>query len=211
MKKKRLLIISLIFLALFCIVLGQIIFNGLLVKIDNIVNSFIPEIQNPIFILISTWIDYFFNIITIFIILLIISVVFLLKNHKRKTIILSVGFILITFITSILKYLIHRARPLNNLIFENDFSYPSGHVSITLVFFGLLLYLFWDSFKNKKEKIFVTTSYCLVVVIVAFSRVYLNVHWLSDIIGSIFIGLFTLFMIIYLDKSSNKLFAKLKK
>ena len=196
------LIISLIFLALFLLVSVDVAFNGILAIISHNINLAMPSIQKPIFISMAIFAHYFFGVLSMLFILLIVCVFLLVKKQKVKSIILALGTGFSALLLVVLKELFHHARPINELILENDFSYPSGHVLITVVFFGLLLFMNWDNL-HKKVKILTISFYILLMGAVSFSRLYLNVHWLSDVIGSIFLGLFLVSIFTYFYSLNN--------
>jgi membrane-associated phospholipid phosphatase len=87
------------------------------------------------------------------------------------------------------KTLIVSPRPLNGLIAEEDFSFPSGHVTSTIVFVGMLSYFAWENRKTISKLCIAAVGPAL-VAIVAFDRLYLNVHWLSDVLSAPFLSLF---------------------
>ena len=72
------------------------------------------------------------------------------------------------------------------------FSYPSGHSAGVIVFVGLIAYYAWVNWTSKRSKIAVLAVSGLVIMFVSFDRVYLNVHWLSDVIGGLLFGAFWL-------------------
>jgi len=92
------------------------------------------------------------------------------------------------------------SRPLNALILENDFSFPSGHSSIGLIVIGFLAYFLKKETKiNKKLLYFLSIS---TIILVAFSRLYLNVHWFSDVLGGLIIGaIWLLLALFFLEKN----------
>jgi len=82
------------------------------------------------------------------------------------------------------KALTGRARP--NLA---PFGFPSGHVLSLVVFFGLMIYLIaMASSRRRRWRILACVVACVPVVVVAFSRLYLDKHWLSDLVGGLAIG-----------------------
>jgi undecaprenyl-diphosphatase len=91
-----------------------------------------------------------------------------------------------------IKMAIHSARPLNELINESSFSFPSGHTSGSVVFCGLLTYLAWQHWKSSKVKTSSSMLSVIVTSIVGFDRIYLNVHWFSDVLGGYLLGIFWL-------------------
>jgi len=115
----------------------------------------------------------------------------------------------ITMIVEATKDIIHSPRPTNGIVPETGFSFPSGHVTSTMVFFGILTYLAWQQWKSAKAKALTATLYITVEALVGFSRVYLNVHWLSDILGGYLLGTFWFTLAIFLSKYLEK--AQLKR
>jgi membrane-associated phospholipid phosphatase len=97
-------------------------------------------------------------------------------------------------IAAVLKLLVARPRPLNFTInpgdlffFVDRYSYPSGHVLFYVVFFGFIAYISYNSIKRPIRWL-VIFSCLLLIVLIAPSRIYLQAHWASDIIGSYIIG-----------------------
>jgi len=88
----------------------------------------------------------------------------------------------------ILKTMVASPRPLNGLIFEGDFSFPSGHLTSILVLLGMLTYFAYQNQKPLLKLLAVMTP--ILGVLMALDRLYLNVHWLSDIIAAPFLALF---------------------
>jgi undecaprenyl-diphosphatase len=94
----------------------------------------------------------------------------------------------------VLKYVIHRARPFplaentTGIIGSiNEYSYPSGHVLLFVVFFGFFAYLSWLHFSGRRRIIAIII--CLVLIaLIGPSRVFLGAHWASDVAGSYVIG-----------------------
>ncbi|HWQ19053.1 MAG TPA: phosphatase PAP2 family protein [Methanotrichaceae archaeon] len=102
----------------------------------------------------------------------------------------------------VLKELIHRARPFpiagnTSGLFQsiNQYSYPSGHVLIFVVFFGFFAYLAWMQFAGRLRMAIVVICAALIVLIGP-SRVFLGAHWASDVVGSYIIGTIWLFILI---------------
>jgi len=158
--------------------------------VDANVNSWAVSIQSTAFTQIAKLIHYGFDTIALFIITLLVAV-YLLYKHYRNDALLLVGVMLGDFlIVAILKRLVHSARPLNGIIQETGFSFPSGHAMAAVVLLGLLTYFIWQHFKSRNIKILSGVLFILVSLVVGFSRIYLNVHWLSDVVGAYALGIF---------------------
>lgn len=152
--------------------------------IDIAANTFMQSIQNPILTTFSKFIAIVFEPIVVMLVSLLVAVYLYFKISKRKGVLLASTTIITGILIKFLKEIFQRARPLNGLIQELGFSFPSGHVTMTVVFFGLMVYLF----ANKEHKLEAVLTATLVILLVGFTRMYLGVHWFTDIIGSIIIG-----------------------
>jgi membrane-associated phospholipid phosphatase len=90
-----------------------------------------------------------------------------------------------------LKLSFQRLRPDIPLLEKvNGYSFPSGHALMSASFYGLLIYITWKEVKNKTAKWIITILLVLLVLTISFSRVYLRVHYASDIIAGLAAGLF---------------------
>ena len=72
---------------------------------------------------------------------------------------------------------------------ETDFSFPSGHVTTAMVFFGVLAYLILKKYKDTNLILLIPLVF---VLLIGFTRLYLGIHWFSDVLGGIFLGEFIL-------------------
>ncbi len=103
---------------------------------------------------------------------------------------------LFNFIVSeIIKNIIQRPRPeVLRLIPESSFSFPSGHSLVSTSFCGILIYLILKSEMNKNLKVILTVLLALFPILVGISRIYLGVHYPSDVLGGYLIGILLLFI-----------------
>lgn len=121
----------------------------------------------------------------------IVLAILLLLNKKRLALFSFLSVITAEGVYSVLKLIIHRARPdmAYSLIPRDGFSFPSGHASVSIVFYGLLGYLIWRVCKKWWQKLLVAVAALKIVFLIGFSRVYLGVHWPSDIVAGWAVGL----------------------
>lgn len=114
----------------------------------------------------------------------------------------SLRVLLISFISSILNQLLklffERPRPSFAMLDATGLSFPSGHAMIGGVFHGLLIYIVWTTVKNRRLRWLLSGLLTLIVLLVGFSRIYLKVHYATDVVAGYTMGLIWLLMSLYL-------------
>jgi undecaprenyl-diphosphatase len=89
----------------------------------------------------------------------------------------------------LLKYLFKRKRPLSPLLkAARGLSFPSGHAIMAVTFYGLLLYILMHSVSASWLKLVITVAIILIILLIGLSRVYLRVHYASDVLAGFIIG-----------------------
>jgi membrane-associated phospholipid phosphatase len=102
------------------------------------------------------------------------------------------------------KLIIHRPRPQNVAVFDlSSFSFPSGHATLALAFYGFAAYFLLRQIKNWKYKILILAADIALILLIGFSRLYLGFHFLSDVIGGYLLGLLWLLIGISLAEWLN--------
>ena len=114
---------------------------------------------------------------------------FIYKKHKWFAIRIASLALSSVVLSFSLKAFFQRERPLMQLIGDvSGYSFPSGHALIGIVFYGLFIYIIWHEVKQKWLKIFLIVVLILLILLISFSRVYLRVHYPSDVIAGLAIG-----------------------
>ncbi len=92
--------------------------------------------------------------------------------------------------TFILKEFIARARPdiLYRAYTETGFSFPSGHAALAAAFYGFCIYLVWRLIPSPLWRAVIITCLGILIAAIASSRLYLGLHYLSDVIGGLALG-----------------------
>lgn len=199
--KSRSYIVILLFLLLMFFLIGNTSINFVL-KIDESVSSFF---QNYI---VNDNLTAFFKAITNFgdVMVFVIVIVGILVLFKNKLLVssLTLNLFFVYLISVIFKNVFRRERPLYSLIDKPiDFSFPSGHTMCSLAFYGLIIYFVNKYVKNKILKYVVEIVCVFIIILVAFSRIYLNVHYFSDVICGAILGMVCLLMFINYVKIKN--------
>jgi len=194
MNKKRLLILTCLLLLIFFILIFLIqIDDESLKKINLSFNSFITKIQNKSFSLIAEFVSYLWGISSLFLLTLILIILFVLRGEKKFALFFLIANGVSELSVLILKEITQISRPANAIVFEDSFSFPSGHAVSAVVFLGLLTFFVLKKSKSKFLKKISVIFSVFMIFLVGFSRLYLNVHWLSDVIGGFLIGAIILF------------------
>lgn len=114
----------------------------------------------------------------------------------------------ITLLNYSFKALISRPRPtpeiIQVMIEESNFSFPSSHAFFTSLFLGILSYLLFTHLKKKRWKYLSLTVMALLILLVGVSRVYLGVHWTSDVLGGYIYGGLFLTILIWSFRSTRR-------
>ena len=96
----------------------------------------------------------------------------------------------VVILNQVLKFIVHRPRPEGfRLIAESGYSFPSGHSMVAMAFYGLLAWMVWTYERDPFVRRTCVTGFALVVVLVGVSRIYLGVHYASDVIAGFCLSL----------------------
>ena len=147
-----------------------------------------------------------------------IGILIFVKNKKVGLCVAS-NLVITTLLNQLLKYIIQRPRPEGyRLIAESGYSFPSGHSMVSMAFYGLIIYLIWKMVKNKKIKYISCGVLGLLIPMIGFSRIYLGVHYASDVIGGFAISIVYLLLftniarsVLQLEKEKNYLMKNKRK
>ena len=133
----------------------------------------------------------------IFLIVVTIVLFILIKNKKiRLSIFLNL--VIITILNQLLKRILQRPRPTEyRIIEETGYSFPSGHSMISMAFYGYLIYLIYKYAKNKYIKWISIVLLSILICAIGISRIYLGVHYTSDVLGGFLISIS--YLIIYIS------------
>lgn len=88
-----------------------------------------------------------------------------------------------------LKWIFHRARPtIHPLIAETGYSFPSGHSMVSFAFYGMLAYFLVLFLTNRVAKRIIVVAFSFLIFLIGISRIYLGVHYPSDVIAGFSAG-----------------------
>jgi len=175
-------------------------------------NGFDQKISSAILPLVSTNLTSLMKAITFFgseMFLFPAYLVLIIYYIYRKRSMLALDITMIglssTGILFLFKNIFKRHRPLDPLISNvTGFSFPSGHSFSSFTFFGILIYLIWHANIRKSWKIIIACTLFVIATTIAFSRVYLRVHYPSDVIAGFCLSLIWLMLSIWILHKADR-------
>jgi membrane-associated phospholipid phosphatase len=143
--------------------------------------------------------------------LLLIAYFLFIRKHKWYSIKVPAIALSSLGLMFLLKHLFNRERPDIPLLQEaKGLSFPSGHALMSVTFYGLIIYMVFKSVKNRELKWTLITLLILLIMIIGLSRIYLRVHYASDVMAGYCIGflwlVFAVYMLNRMEKYSRRKF-----
>ena len=200
MNKKKYYTISITVVLLITII--TIITTKIIIKkeliIDNMAyNLIVLKLRNNTLTPIMKLITQLSNTRTILIIAIILTIIVSILENIKVASLIPINLSIIAIINQILKFIFHRPRPMGfRLIDIAGFSFPSGHAMGSTAFYGLLIYLSYKLIKNKTLKYLSIIINALIIILICISRIYLGVHYCSDVVVGVSIS--TIYLIIFI-------------
>lgn len=186
-----------IFSAVFLIFLGtffgitEAVVNSLaIVKIDNSFEQFLYALRTPLGANIFYVITNFAGQSTVIVLGIAAALYLLFKKELLYLYTLILIFAGAESSVYLIKILINRPRPIADIAYyiENSASFPSGHSMTAMAFFGFITYYIVRHVSGKNNRSIVIMLGSLLILLIGFSRLYLGVHFLSDVLGGFLIG-----------------------
>ncbi|OIK15655.1 phosphatase PAP2 family protein [Bacillus sp. MUM 116] len=179
---------------------------------DSTIISAVQGLETPVLTKVMKFFTYIGST-KVVIILSLFLLFFLYKVlHHRLELILFVSVIAgAGILNGLLKHFFHRARPnLHRLIEISGYSFPSGHAMSTFALYGIIAFLLWRHISSRMGRTILIIISCFMILAIGISRIYLGVHYPSDIIGGYFASGFWLaaaiwFFQFYKEKSFNRM------
>lgn len=159
-----------------------------LTGLDQLVREWLGHLNSPFF-------DHLFLQITnlgspqTFIFLAAVLTVLLVFTRKWRDALFMDGCLITAWwVMGQLKELFARPRPFGeHLVYATGFSFPSGHAMISTAFYGFLAYLALRLWPGRNGKI-IASILIILIFLIGISRVYLNVHYFSDVLAGFLLG-----------------------
>lgn len=188
------LLLSAVFVRVFAEITENILEHGPLENFDQWVYGRTAYLQDPFSNEVMRSITFLGDRKTLTVATLLLTTYFLFRRKMADAVTIISAMIGGSFLSQVLKFAIHRPRPLaeHALIEANGFSFPSGHSMMSAIFYGLLAYFTLSGTGYRKIRVTVSGLLLTTIVLVGLSRIYLQVHYLSDVAAGFTGGLFYL-------------------
>ena len=192
------------FILLVCLVgflkLAEDVFSKEILRADivgyDLISSFlISDFATPIAKLITNFGGALVLIGTT--IILVISI-----KNRRIGLSIMANLVIIKGLNLLLKQIVQRPRPTEyRIVNETGYSFPSGHSMVSMAFYGFLIYLIYKYVKNQYLKIGLITFLSILIISIGISRIYLGVHYTSDVMAGFCISVS--YLVLYISSVSN--------
>lgn len=181
-------------LAVFLYLLNEVL-EGEIMKIDSLAYGIIVQhLRNDH---LTPVMEGFSALATPMVLLVVTLTIAAFAPGKRVGWCCATNLVLVAGVNVLIKSLVQRPRPVGfRLAAETGFSFPSGHSMAAMAFYGLLIWLIWRYETDRSRRNLFTALFALIILMIGVSRIYLGVHYASDVLGGfcasiIWLALFT--------------------
>jgi undecaprenyl-diphosphatase len=177
------------FISLLCAIgfglIALLISDKKIARFDQMCTSFVRGMESPPLTSIMKFFTYIGSGLPI--VLITLGILFFLYKvlHHRRELILFIWVVIgSAALNQVLKLIFHRARPtLNRIVEANGFSFPSGHSMAAFSLYGVLAFLLWRHIPTVLGRVILIIISVILIVAIGVSRIYLGVHYPSDVLG----------------------------
>ena len=186
---------------LLSILFGLLFFVMMFLVLMDMTTRFDMMIYDMVISLRCDFLDNYFTMITKLgntkvVVVVIVGVMLLLRNQYG--LFLAVSGLDSTIMNYFVKICIRRDRPSGlRLITQGGYSFPSGHAMISICVYGYLMYYVFHHIKNKVLKYSVSFLLFVVILSIGVSRIYVGVHFASDVLAGYLLALCYLLLLFY--------------
>lgn len=205
------LILFLVTLTLFVAIADRIVLEHKS-NFDQVVSGYVQSFTSSAMTMTMTRVTFFGSANFLFPAYLVLILVYIIKKKSRLALDITMVGLSSTGILFLFKDIFRRHRPLDPLVSHvTGFSFPSGHSFSSFTFFGLLIYIAWHSEIKKSWKIIISALLVLFAATIAFSRVYLRVHFPSDVVAGFCLSVVWLMMSLAILHKADRGLSRSKK
>jgi len=171
-----------------------------IIAFDHSLAQTIASARTPEVIQLFIWITEL-GISSVFIpVCIVVVIMFCIAKRKWLILPLATSVIGSLIVTMTAKFIYQRPRPLDGILIEQSYSFPSGHATIAVSLYGFLVYLLTRNALTRSAQFSWMLIGLLVIFAIGFSRIVLGVHYLSDVLAGYLVGGIWLTVGIYISE-----------
>ncbi|MGX6978472.1 phosphatase PAP2 family protein [Vagococcus elongatus] len=165
-------------------------YEELLLAIDLPIITFIADHRSRVLTSIFTWLTKFGNGVTVIFLLLVVVAFLWQRKKKVESAWLLANCGISASVNFLIKFLFERPRPsVKHLVPATHFSFPSGHAMISIMLYGTMIIILAPYVRVNVFAKMAQVILALLIVLIGISRIYLGVHYPSDIIAGYLLAL----------------------
>ena len=210
--KKRFQILSLSLVLGLAAAIGSLLFLGWLSdevmdgdtrQFDEATRAFVHQFASPPFTQIMRGISFLGSTIFLTSLTALFVVGFAVRQWRREAILMGITMAGAALLDVTLKYAFHRARPVPyfDIVAPRSYSFPSGHALASFCCYGALAAILSPRIKSPPIKAALWIVCALLVLAIGFSRIYLGVHYPTDVLAGYSAALIWIFVVRFVDVS----------
>ena len=191
-KRKKLVIAAILGILPFLFIAGLGFFDWTSITVqDYKIGSFFYDLRTPMLTTVATLITKIGDVESqVIITALAVLALFIAKKWRTGLWFGVTVLIGAALLNAFIKNIYQRVRPeeINHLIEQSGYSFPSGHSMGSIIVFGSFIFLAFRYFKSKTIKWGLSIFFSLLILLIGLSRIYLGVHYPSDVIAGFSLG-----------------------
>lgn len=196
--------LSVITLVIFA-VFSSLVARGVMSPFNESARVFFDSAESPILSQIFLYVDFFTTPKFVVLAFFVVMIFFLGRYMHREACFFALALVLAFLAVFVFKNIFGILRPEGALVSAfSNYAFPSGHSAVSTVFLFLFGFFSFPKLDGRiREEILFTSVF--LIVLIGFSRVYLGVHWASDVFGGLLLGLLVSFLVIWIFDTTSQM------
>ncbi len=186
-RNNRRVVVLLAAALIFVWLLGEVA-SGEIMRLDTLAYQvFVETLRSDA---LTPFMEAFTSLASVVVLAVMAAVIAALAPGKAPGWCVAVNLVCVVVLNTVLKVIVQRPRPAGfRLISESGYSFPSGHSMVAMAFFGLLIWMVWRYHRRDVMRVVWCVCFGLVIAMVGISRIYLGVHYASDVLAGFCVSL----------------------